>query len=71
MLGLATIAEGVETEDQWRRLRAEDVDAGQGFLFSAPLTSDAVDRLLSSSSGTGRVAVGSGTGTGSGSGSDD
>ncbi len=59
-LGLATIAEGVESEEQRRRLRAEGVDAGQGFLFSAPLAPSDVDRLLRPSPRTGMVAVGTG-----------
>jgi len=46
MLGLETIAEGVETLDQLRRLTDEQVDTGQGFLFSRPLDVGAVDRLI-------------------------
>ena len=37
VLGLETVAEGIETIDQWSRLRAEDVDKGQGYLFARPL----------------------------------
>jgi diguanylate cyclase (GGDEF)-like protein len=46
VLGLETIAEGIETNDQRMRLRAEGVDGGQGFLFAEPLDVVAVDRLL-------------------------
>ncbi len=35
-LGMLTTAEGVETEDQLRKLRAEGCTEVQGFLFSAP-----------------------------------
>jgi diguanylate cyclase (GGDEF)-like protein/PAS domain S-box-containing protein len=35
-LGLATVAEGVETESQFALLRAMGVDAYQGFLFARP-----------------------------------
>jgi diguanylate cyclase (GGDEF)-like protein len=45
-LGLETIAEGVETDDQQTWLRNEKVDGGQGFLFARPLDVAAVDRLL-------------------------
>jgi EAL domain-containing protein (putative c-di-GMP-specific phosphodiesterase class I) len=41
VLGLTTVAEGVESEEQRDRLRAEGVNVGQGFLFSRPL--DVVD----------------------------
>jgi EAL domain-containing protein (putative c-di-GMP-specific phosphodiesterase class I) len=41
VLGLTTVAEGVESGEQRDRLRAEGVNVGQGFLFSRPL--DVVD----------------------------
>ena len=41
VLGLTTVAEGVESAEQRDRLRAEGVNVGQGYLFSRPL--DAVD----------------------------
>jgi diguanylate cyclase (GGDEF)-like protein len=46
VLGLETIAEGVETHDQQMWLKAEAVDGGQGFLFAEPLDVAAVGRLL-------------------------
>jgi diguanylate cyclase (GGDEF)-like protein len=46
LLGLETIAEGVETPGQLRRLTDEQVDTGQGFLFARPLDVGAVDRLI-------------------------
>jgi diguanylate cyclase (GGDEF)-like protein len=46
VLGLETIAEGVEDDDQRFRLRAERVDTGQGFLFARPLDVAEIDRLL-------------------------
>ena len=36
-LRLSTVAEGVETEAQWRYLRARDANQVQGFLFCRPL----------------------------------
>ena len=46
VLGLETIAEGIETDDQRTRLKAEEVDTGQGFLFARPLQVEDLDRLL-------------------------
>jgi sensor c-di-GMP phosphodiesterase-like protein len=40
-LGLRTVAEGVETEDQLRWLIEHGVEYGQGYLFSAPLVAEA------------------------------
>ena len=36
-LGLATVAEGVETEAQWQYLKTRDANQVQGFLFCRPL----------------------------------
>jgi diguanylate cyclase (GGDEF)-like protein/PAS domain S-box-containing protein len=46
-LGLKTIAEGVETLDQLKRLRELGSGMGQGFYFSPPLSAEAAGRLLS------------------------
>jgi diguanylate cyclase (GGDEF)-like protein/PAS domain S-box-containing protein len=46
VLGLETVAEGVESEDQRRKLEAENVNVGQGFLFARPLDVEAIDQLL-------------------------
>jgi diguanylate cyclase (GGDEF)-like protein len=51
VLGIETIAEGVETNDQRSRLETEHVDTGQGFLFARPLAVDDLDRLLLQSAG--------------------
>ena len=45
-LGCRVIAEGVETPDQFRYLRAEHCDEGQGFHFSPPLPPAAFAKLL-------------------------
>jgi diguanylate cyclase (GGDEF)-like protein/PAS domain S-box-containing protein len=49
VLGLETVAEGIERDDQCEKLRSEDVNVGQGYLFARPLDVEAVDRLLSES----------------------
>ncbi len=51
VLGIETIAEGVETNDQRSRLEDEKVDTGQGFLFARPLAVVDLDRLLLESDG--------------------
>jgi diguanylate cyclase len=46
-LGLATVAEGVETQEQARRLTELGATYIQGFYFSPPLAADNCGRLLS------------------------
>ena len=46
VLGLEMVAEGIETDDQWMRLRSEGVEKGQGFKFARPLNAASVDLLL-------------------------
>jgi EAL domain-containing protein (putative c-di-GMP-specific phosphodiesterase class I) len=41
-----TVAQGIEDDDQRLRLRNENVDVGQGFLFSVPHDAEAIDRFL-------------------------
>jgi diguanylate cyclase len=43
-LGLATVAEGVETEAQWQYLKARSANQVQGFLFCQPLAIDDLQR---------------------------
>jgi EAL domain-containing protein (putative c-di-GMP-specific phosphodiesterase class I) len=51
VLGIETIAEGVETADQRSHLETEHVDTGQGFLFARPLAVADLDQLLLDSAG--------------------
>ena len=46
VLGLEMVAEGIETDDQWLRLRGEGVEKGQGFKFARPLNAASFDLLL-------------------------
>lgn len=50
-LGLEVVAEGIEQEDQLRRLVDLGVGHGQGYLLSRPLDGSEVDRLLAGSPG--------------------
>ncbi len=45
-LGLATTAEGIETEEQRTKLVAMGCNNGQGFLFSRPLTAEQFEAFL-------------------------
>jgi len=45
-LGIVTIAEGIETEEQLRKLLGEHTDSGQGFYFSRPIGATQLARLL-------------------------
>ena len=47
-LGLRTLAEGIEDDEQLAELRKEHCEAGQGFLFARPLDPSALDDLLES-----------------------
>lgn len=48
-LNLGVLAEGVETEEQLRTLKARGFSQGQGFLFSPPLSAEDLTILLASS----------------------
>jgi EAL domain-containing protein (putative c-di-GMP-specific phosphodiesterase class I) len=45
-LGIETLAEGIEDKWQLQRLQTEHCERGQGFLFSRPIDSVAVEALL-------------------------
>ena len=56
VLGLATVAEGIENEEQWERLKEEEVNIGQGFFFARPLDVEGVEQFLDMTS-TAEVAA--------------
>jgi diguanylate cyclase (GGDEF)-like protein/PAS domain S-box-containing protein len=45
-LGLTTLAEGIEDEDQLECLRQNDCQSGQGFMFSKPVEPGMVEALM-------------------------
>jgi diguanylate cyclase (GGDEF)-like protein len=45
-LGLETLAEGIEDQEQYSQLVREHCDRGQGFLYARPLEADVVDAFL-------------------------
>jgi diguanylate cyclase (GGDEF)-like protein len=45
-LRITTVAEGIETEEQFERLRAMGCDVGQGYLFARPMPAAQAGRLL-------------------------
>jgi diguanylate cyclase (GGDEF)-like protein/PAS domain S-box-containing protein len=50
-LGLTTVAEGIETRTQLRRLRELGCPLGQGYLFAKPLERDAMAALVARTGG--------------------
>jgi EAL domain-containing protein (putative c-di-GMP-specific phosphodiesterase class I) len=45
-LGMTSVAEGVETEEQMLLVRASGCNEAQGYLFSPPVTADEIIRFL-------------------------
>jgi PAS domain S-box/diguanylate cyclase (GGDEF) domain len=45
-LNLGIVAEGIETKDQLEFLKLNNCDYGQGYLFSKPVTSEEIEKLL-------------------------
>ena len=53
---LPVLAEGVETEEQFRKLEEEGCDEVQGYLFSRPTNAEEFERLLRRDADSRRVA---------------
>jgi diguanylate cyclase (GGDEF)-like protein/PAS domain S-box-containing protein len=51
VLSIRTVAEGVETEDQFRRLKELGCPLGQGYLFARPMPGEAIAALLAERAG--------------------
>jgi EAL domain-containing protein (putative c-di-GMP-specific phosphodiesterase class I) len=45
-IGLETLAEGIEDEDEVRDLQSQQFVSGQGFLFARPLPADQLEAFL-------------------------
>ena len=50
-LDMSTVAEGIETPDQWLTLAELGVDRGQGYLVSKPLPLDGLLRFVDRTGG--------------------
>lgn len=46
LLGMNIIAEGIETNEQWKSLQSLGVTMGQGYLFSKPVSFNDFEKLL-------------------------
>jgi EAL domain-containing protein (putative c-di-GMP-specific phosphodiesterase class I) len=46
IVGVRAEAEGISSSEQLRELRSLNCEQGQGYLFSAPITLEAVDEVL-------------------------
>lgn len=56
-LGMSVIAEGIETETQFRQLRQFQTEYGQGYYFAKPMDQESASALIASD-GRGLVEVG-------------
>jgi len=45
-LHMQPLAEGIETEEEWRFLAARGCNAGQGFLFSKPVPAEEITAMF-------------------------
>jgi EAL domain-containing protein (putative c-di-GMP-specific phosphodiesterase class I) len=57
VLGVETVAEGIEEKVQEDRLRELGCTLGQGFLFSRPVTLERIRALLREDARLGRIAA--------------
>ena len=45
-LGLCSLAEGIETVEQWAWLREGGCELGQGYYFSRPVAAEEISRIV-------------------------
>ena len=57
VLGMATVAEGIETQGQAQLMRELGCERGQGYLFSPPMAPDAMARWLRSAPSDDKLAM--------------
>jgi Amt family ammonium transporter len=57
VLGLRTVAEGIETDEQLEALRTIGAHMGQGYLFARPLSTDDMGRYMDRQGRTARSAT--------------
>jgi diguanylate cyclase (GGDEF)-like protein/PAS domain S-box-containing protein len=65
-LGMSSVAEGVETEEQLRLVQGSGCQEAQGHLLSPPISGAAIKEWLAKRRWKPRIASGSGTGAGTG-----
>ncbi len=58
LLGLAVVAEGIETQQQLQWLQQLGCEFGQGYLFSRPLAADEIETLFIESGGRFHALIG-------------
>ena len=56
-LGLQTLAEGIEEDEQLRTVQAEHCDFGQGYLFGRPVAPEQIEALLRAQAAPGGPAL--------------
>jgi EAL domain-containing protein (putative c-di-GMP-specific phosphodiesterase class I) len=55
-LGMSTTAEGIETSEQFERLREDGCTEVQGYLFGRPMSASDVVPLITRNAGESRAA---------------
>ncbi|WP_240721623.1 EAL domain-containing protein [Halomonas marinisediminis] len=60
-LGLRVVAEGVETDSQYRLVRSHGCDLFQGFLLARPMSFERLQQFLETRRGSADVTLGTGT----------
>ena len=48
-LNIPTVAEGIENEEQWQRLRDLGCELGQGYLIARPMSAERLDEFIATS----------------------